>query len=109
MDTKVEIKPNALKSHDLEQLTADLDVPKIYANGFQSQLTLNDGNIVLIQNNVPVGVLITTLSGIKSLRDQLNLLMNKYTENTGEIIDSYEELLMKIQKKVKDRAKDGKL
>jgi hypothetical protein len=108
METKIELNPNALKQHSVEALTADFNIPKYYANGFQSQLTLADANVIMVQNNVPVAVLVTTLVGIKSLRDQLNQLIKTYEESIGDSIPSFDELLKKAQQKAKLKTTNAK-
>ncbi len=105
MEPKIQFNTAPLPLDDIAALTKDQNIIKMYANGFQSQLTLGDANIILKQNNASIGVLILSLSAVKSLHTQLGLIMESYTKSVGEEILSFEELLAKAQKK---NLSDGK-
>ena len=101
MEEKVAINPTP-PQENLTQLSSDLNIPKLFVNGFQCQLSLTDVSIILKQNNANIGLIMMTHSAIKSLHQQLGLLMQQYESLTGTGIYSFEELTDLVNKKYND-------
>lgn len=82
---------------DINELTKNDNVSKIYGNGFQTQASMGDANILIKLNEVPLVLVSMSLQNLKNLGNQINNLIELYAKNTGELIYSTDEITLRAQ------------
>ena len=84
---------------DIYDLTADLNIVKVYANGFQLGLSLGDSSILIKQNEVPSHLITMSLPAMKSLYEQMGKILAIYGTDLGQQIISFDEMNESLRKK----------
>lgn len=85
----------ATKAEEIEMLfqnaIQNVQVPKIYANGFANAVGQGDTTTVLQQNGVPVAVLNLSFTVAKTLAKKLGGIITEFEQQTGNTIMTTDE------------------
>lgn len=85
---------------NVSELVKNVDVPFFFTNGFQCGFTFADAHVVFKSHEVPVAVVNMGLPAIKTLHEQLGLILSTYTKNTGLQVSSLEEIASTFNKHI---------
>jgi hypothetical protein len=77
----------------------NIDIPKLYANGFMIGLTLSDLNVTLVINGKPSHQLIMSLISAKTLMNGLKNAIEDFESKSGTTIPDMNELKDLFNKK----------
>jgi hypothetical protein len=69
------------------------DIPKLYSNGLSCQLSLVDGTILFQQHNNNICAVTMPLALFKSLRDNIDKLLEIHNKDIKSNIRSVEEIV----------------
>ena len=92
MNHVIKDSPNPNPVVNIPDLVKDASVPFFFANGFQVGFTFADAHIVFKTHDIPTVVVNMGLPAVKSLYEQLALVIETYNQNTKQNILSLEEI-----------------
>ena len=85
-------RPEQVGSDYIRSVLSQPGLKHQYVNGFTIHGAPNDVTLVLERDHIPGGTLTMTYSVAKSLQEKLDTLLKWYSESTGTVVLSTDEL-----------------